>query len=556
MMVRFVDLHGEPHRILLHDKTGAWLISYDAPATPFFVGISERLNQIETPQGFLRSIQRSLSEAEKERLDLIQPLLDDVAYILNRTQRMTKARSIAEENSTTAKRVLRLYYRYLATGVLTEKKKREPQRQPDYDWAIRTYYFSSKKFSLRATYDMMLVQRYMDQSGNLVENAPTWSSFQHYFYKKEYHKNPQKVIARDGLSYYQRNKRPAFGSASQWRPQIGSYQMDATQADIYLVSRLDRSEVIGRPNIYIAVDTATQLIAGIYVGMEAGETAVMECLSNAACDKVSYCRKYDIEITHEQWPSSGVPREIITDKGREFCGKRAEELCMRYGVDIQSLPPFRPDGKGIVEKTFDLLQTRYKPYLRGHGVIETDAQERWSTDYREQAVLDMDQFTQIIIRCVIYLNSGRVLSDGETPAQMWLNSGGSLMQVDPRELHLMALPRMQIKLTRKGFHCNSLWYFPQEPEQFLVGNTYFLAVDGDDSSCIYIVMDDQFFPCLLADKCQKYRGANCQEVDTARQVERTQKTAAKKMEATISAATAKAIQNVIRQAADGYNERT
>ena len=53
--------------------------------------------------------------------------------------------------------------------------------------------------------------------------------------------------------------------------------MDATQADIYLVSRLDRSEVLGRPYIYLAVDTATQLIAGVYVGMDAGEQAYIVC---------------------------------------------------------------------------------------------------------------------------------------------------------------------------------------------------------------------------------------------------------------------------------------
>ena len=48
--------------------------------------------------------------------------------------------------------------------------------------------------------------------------------------------------------------------------------MDATMADIYLVSRHDRSKVIGRPYIYLAVDTATQLIAGLYVGLECDET--------------------------------------------------------------------------------------------------------------------------------------------------------------------------------------------------------------------------------------------------------------------------------------------
>ncbi len=63
------------------------------------------------------------------------------------------------------------------------------------------------------------------------------------------------TIARNGLSDYQRNKRPLFGSVSEWKNRIGAYQMDATQADLYLVSRLDRKAVIGKLNIYLAVDT-------------------------------------------------------------------------------------------------------------------------------------------------------------------------------------------------------------------------------------------------------------------------------------------------------------
>ena len=51
------------------------------------------------------------------------------------------------------------------------------------------------------------------------------------------------------------------------------------------------------------------------------------------------------------------------------------EFCTRYGAELHILPPFRPDRKGIVEKTFDLLQGRYKPMLRGKGVIEPDAQD-------------------------------------------------------------------------------------------------------------------------------------------------------------------------------------
>ena len=83
-------------------------------------------------------------------------------------------------------------------------------------------------------------------------------------------------------------------------------------------------------------------------------------------------------------------------------------------MTIPVLPPFRPDQKGIVEKTFDLLQARYKPLLRGKGVIEADAQERWAVDYRKQAVLTIDEFTAVVIHCIINLNSGRLLASGKT----------------------------------------------------------------------------------------------------------------------------------------------
>lgn len=82
------------------------------------------------------------------------------------------------------------------------------------------------------------------------------------------------------------------------------------------------------------------------------------------------------------------------------------------------MPPFRPDGKGLVKKSFDLIQhqQQYKPLLRGNGVIEPDAQEHWSTDYGSTSVLNLDESTKIIIHCAIYLNARQVLADAETPA--------------------------------------------------------------------------------------------------------------------------------------------
>ena len=106
----------------------------------------------------------------------------DVDAITDRQLRLSIAKDIAKRQNTTPRRVLRLYYRYLATGQVTFSKKREVTVNDAYEWAIKTLYFSAKRFSLRAAYDMMLVQKYTDSNGKLLENIPSWSSFRNYFY--------------------------------------------------------------------------------------------------------------------------------------------------------------------------------------------------------------------------------------------------------------------------------------------------------------------------------------------------------------------------------------
>lgn len=490
-MNQFVERNGALFKALASDGGGAWLISHDSPAAPFFVVDMAAYQRALPPQ----LPDSELSAAAQKRLELIRPLLDagDTA-VMDKQYRLQVSRDIAERHSTTPRTVLKLYYRYLATGQLLSPKARAPSVNSDYEWAIRTFYFSAKKLSLRSAYEMMLLQRYSDHQGQLAPIHPSFGSFRAYFYSHSYHKSPRKIIARDGLTHYQRNCQPAFGSASEWRKCPGSYQMDATEADIYL--RSPDGEPF-RPYIYLAVDSATQLIAGVWAGEACDELSVMRCLENACRDKAEWCGQNGIVIDPEQWPSHGLPYEVITDKGREFCGGRMQELCRRYGVELITQAPFRPDRKGLVEQAFHLLQERYKPLLRGKGVIEPDAQERWATDYRSQAVLALEDFIQVLIHCIVYLNSGRILSSGCTPAQLWQSSAPQLLAVDAEELHLMSLPRAAAKLTRKGARVNGILYVPADMEGLFLGDICSLAFDPADLSRVYLAEHD-FRPCMAA----------------------------------------------------------
>lgn len=552
MISRFVNCAGDIYRVLLETADGAWLIAYAQTREPFFVSAANltAYTAIPAPEGFVRAINahESMSEAQVRRLRMIEPLVADDQYIYDPGARRRKAQEIADAHGVTVRTVLRLYFRYISSGVILENKPRERHRNPDFERAIQRYYYSSRQFSLRNTYEMMILEVYMDDTGQIKEDAPSYHTFRHYFYDHQFHKAPQKIIAREGLSAYQRDHRLTLGSGPGWRDRLGCYQMDATLADIYLVSRLDRSTVIGRPNIYLAVDTMTQLIAGVYVGLDAGETAVMACIAQAAGDKVAFCQHYGINITEIQWPNTGIPREIITDKGREFCGGRVEELSLRYGVVIQNLPPYRPDRKGLVEKAFDLIQERYKPLLRGKGVIEEDAQERWAVDYRAQASLTLDEFTAIVVHAILFLNSGRLLSNGLTPAQQWLEAEDELLQADSEELSCMGLPRTTAQMRRKGIRHRKMWYVPSDRDLLHPGETYTIAYDPSDVSYIYVVLDGQHYPCRLGPADQRYQGAGAMEAAMAQQALRQQVGQRRRASQTASIAATQAIRDIAAQA--------
>ena len=543
--LRFVCRLDATFRVLIATPAGCWLIDCNGPSPPFFETGLHKYERVTAPESWMD--ERTVTPAQEARLNMIQQLLDCDDCISDKTLRYKMAAEAAQQHQTTTRRILRLYYRYLATGRLTQKRTQQASKSNHMiEQAIRRYYFGAKRLSLRAAYEMMLLEDYVGPDGQLDSDAPTWSQFRHYYYDKGYHKDPQKIIAREGLTKYQRDHRPAWGSSAGWRSQPGSYQMDATQADIYLVSRADRSVVVGRPYIYLAVDTATHLIAGVYVGYSCDETAVMACIAQAASEKVEYCARYGIEITPEQWPSVGMPSEIITDKGREFFGPRMGELCKRYGLEVLTLPPFRPDCKGSVEKSIDLLQQRYKPMLRGRGVIEDDAQERWATDYRTQATLDLDDFARVVIHSVLYLNSGRLI-DGKTPAERWLEMSPRLMTVDMEELHIQTLSRDTAKLTRKGIRINRIWYAPDDAEGLTIGDSYTIAYDPADLRRIHIILGDKICPSHAVEIGQQV--AAC-EVDAVYEATKRNREAARKKEIASSIAATQAIRSIVEHAVE------
>jgi transposase InsO family protein len=104
----------------------------------------------------------------------------------------------------------------------------------------------------------------------------------------------KEISLRRSAKKYEQENRPIMGSSTAEALGPGSiYQIDATVADVYLVSQFNRNWIIGRPVVYGVIDVFSRLVTGIYIGLEGPSwIGAMMALANAAMDKVEFCRNY------------------------------------------------------------------------------------------------------------------------------------------------------------------------------------------------------------------------------------------------------------------------
>ena len=469
--------NGDHLRVLLYGDQQSYVVNCQRCKMPFPISTPSLLQMEKLPQDMYRllSLDEDISERQRQqrdrRAELIAPLLVEEC-ICDKSYRNRVLREIVSGNSISRKTVLQylwLYWVYQSKNALIPAEKSPTEKRPlssdekTIRWALNKFYYTPQKQSLQTAYKMMLRAKYCDAKGRLKPDYPSFWQFRYFFRQ---HRDPiSESISREGIKAYQRNHRPFTGAVSDYAGTIGTYMTDATVADIYIVSRLSRRP-IGRPVIYTMVDAYSRLITGVYVGLEGGQYALRLLLQNTFADKVSFCRQHGLEIDPQDWPSRHLPTKIMTDRGSEFLGGPLENLCESYGIEIENLPAYRPDLKGVVEKLFDLIQSAYKPLLKGKGVVESDTQERGAPDYRRQGTLDLEQFTAVVLRCVLFYNSQYIqagfirtpgmASAGITPtaAAIWSFCSAQddcpvSVASDPRLLYAL-LPRADGKITQRG----------------------------------------------------------------------------------------------------------
>lgn len=412
--------------------------------------------------------------------------------------------------------------------------------------AVKKYYFSDKKNTLTFTFKMMIkddfsyVFRLEDGVNRVViqdeDELPTMRQFR-YWFNNEY-KIEESIISRDGKKKFERDHRAVLGSSTYETMGPGSrYQIDATTANVYLISSYNSDWIIGRPVIYFVIDVFTHMITGVYIGLEGPSWAgMMMAIANATTDKSEFCSQYGIEISNDQWPSAHLPEIILGDRG-ELEGYNVNSLINGLNVTIENTPSFRPDWKGIVESLFNIQDEKIKPFLPGY--IQTDHGERGAEDYRLQAKLTIEQYTKIIINFILYYNKNHYMNDYPMslemieanlipkPIELWnwgiKNRAGKLRKVNSKTIMFYLMPKDKATITSKGIKFKGILYtceMAMKESWFVKARskkswTVDISYDTRSMNNIYIHTKDEnlFEPCFLLEHQERFKDRTNDEID-------------------------------------------
>ncbi|QQE78486.1 DDE-type integrase/transposase/recombinase [Alicyclobacillus sp. SO9] len=371
---------------------------------------------------------------------------------------------------------------------------------------------------------------------------PTFGQYK-YWFTKEFNLRTT-VTARVGETGFNLRHRAVLGTSTPMARGPGSiFQLDATIADVYLVSRYDRTRIIGRPVIYVVIDVFSRLITGLAVTLKgpSWEGASL-AIANATMNKKAFCQEYGIEIEDYMWPSCHLPKEILADRG-EMLSKASDRL-IHLGINVLNTPPYRADWKGIVEQTFRIANIEVIHWLP--GAVRDRYRRRGEPDNRLDATLDLYEFTQILIKLILKHNQSHYMPwyQRETamiqehvdpvPLALWnwgiQHKSASLTQMPDNIVRLQLLPVAKASVTYKGIEFNGMHYSCERAirEQWFERarargtSERWISHDLRTTDVIYIHLDEfgTMEPCELLERDARYKGQRLEDVLELQEMEK------------------------------------
>ncbi len=281
---------------------------------------------------------------------------------------------------------------------------------------------------------------------------------------------------------------------------------------------------------------SSRMIVGLHVSLyHASWRAARQALANCFLPKSEYCRQFGIEIEDSEWPVAHIPQSLVCDNG-EMIGLKPQQALTPM-TQLKFTPPYRPDGKGIVEKRFDILNKELLHDLmgttRGGNVV------RGSRDPRKDAIYTLKEVTTQMIQAVLDHNrsifdelalSSPLLIQNDlapTPLNYWkihlAKHKHDLTLADSNEVIARLLPPTTVSMTRSGIHYDGMYYTCDDVEELNLASVARSSgrwqldarIDENTTNFIYVRLDRNqgFTKCLLLPRSRMFENKTMIEAD-------------------------------------------
>ncbi|CAE6766157.1 hypothetical protein R69927_05654 [Paraburkholderia domus] len=257
------------------------------------------------------------------------------------------------------------------------------------------------------------------------------------------------------------------------------FLLDATVADIYLLSRLDRTVVVGRPTIYFLIDWFSQIIVAVRVSFERPSYAAAASVIEAALTpKHDFCAQYGFYIISEDWPCHFLSASIVTDRGSEFMATEPWQRLARLGIAISNCRPYTPVWRAVAERRWGSVPRIWQRQLI--GVVECDWHEHGRPRrYPWDAIYTLSEFMTHVLRAIHvyhrtplsgnFPNPELVFArEANTPLNRWRwgieNLSGLLLEHSVGAIQLATWPGDTGLLTERGVKVHGRFYASRETE--------------------------------------------------------------------------------------------
>ncbi len=292
----------------------------------------------------------------------------------------------------------------------------------------------------------------------------------------------EQEIIKTSLAEYRNNKRILFGTSRFEAIRPGMLlEADAVETDLYVVSTIDPTKLVGRPVIYMMVDIYSHCIVAASVGFENNsELGLTNLLINFFLDNGRVACESNVIIDETLWPSQFIPGTIRCDRGSDFKSKKFEEICGSFGISRQLCTGATGSMKGTIEQLFRQFHQMFATEFERKGYI----QKRYDSNHKKEALLTINEVSQLVILFILYHNSHNILSTkltkdmiregvGKKPIDIWnygVKHNGSMppiMKSKLDEAFYNLLPEDNAGISISGICYKELYYVPFGDDELL-----------------------------------------------------------------------------------------